>query len=267
LGQPGVGGGIYSRSGSLTLTGGTQITNNTAVGFNNGNGTGGGIYVGGGTAVLTAVTVSSNRAVGGDCGTAGASGAPALGGGLYVECVATLTGVTLSANVATGGKGKDVGGDARGGALCVYGGSSATLTNLTLSSNTTQGGYGGSWGGDARGGALAVYCCALALTGSTFSSNQAVGGAPRSGGTGGGAYGGAVHFMGNQFNPSTLTLRDDRIAGNSAQGGPAGSRTGAAQGGGIYDDDTWNTAQLDLDASVQTTDNQPDDVYICPPLP
>src|SRR5262249_32457090 len=67
------GGGIWS-NGALTLEGNTLVRNNQALGDNAsdpfsfgfaGSGFGGGVYVGGGTATLTGVTLSANTAQGG----------------------------------------------------------------------------------------------------------------------------------------------------------------------------------------------------------
>jgi hypothetical protein len=146
------------------------------------------------------VTLSSNTAVGGDWGKYSGQGSLGEGGGLFVGyATATLTNVTLSSNDAKGGTGKTAGGGAYGGALATENTSTVALTNCTLSFNSAV-------GGDA------------------------------SSGTPGSAYGGAIVLACgvNYTEPAQLTLRDDTITGNTAQGGKSGSVIGSAYGGGLY---------------------------------
>jgi hypothetical protein len=194
-GQPGEGGGIYSE-GSLALEAGTVITNNSAVGFNNGIGRGGGVYVAG-IASLTGVTLSYNTAKGGDYGQAGGWGGSGEGGALFVTyggttaTAVTLSNDILSFNTAVGGKGKSNGGEGQGGAVYVMGYAAVTMTSDTLSSNSAVGG-GGSTPGEALGGAVYV----------------------------------------GDYSTHLVTLRDCAISGNSAQ--TSKSSKSLAEGGGIY---------------------------------
>jgi hypothetical protein len=263
----GLGGGIYS-TGSLTVEGGSLITNNGAYGGVGlsyrgvppwyGPAYGGGVYVASGTASLDNVTLSSNTARGGS----------AYGGGLYVAGgTVTLANVTLSSNTAAGRN-----GNAYGGAVYVAGGT-VTLTGDTLSSNSAVGGAGAQGPvyiapGNGYGGAVYVAGGAVTLTGDTLSSNTAVGGvggtAPSgTGGNGGNGYGGALYAAGGR-----VTLRNDTMSANSAQGGTGGTgaskakngRAGLGQGGGLY---IASAAALSLDAFTlsHTTGNKPDDIY------
>jgi len=124
------GGGIWS-SGSLTLEGGTTVQNNSAVGAqgrnasklqgnlvvppgNGNNGLGGGLYVAGGTVNLTDVTLSSNVAQGGRGGS-----------GYYYSL--------------PGGDG----GNGLGGGLFVARGT-VILVRTIVANNAAQGGAGGT---------------------------------------------------------------------------------------------------------------------------
>jgi hypothetical protein len=238
LGAAGVGGGIWSQ-GTLTLENGTLITNNSAAGYNNGDGDGGGVYVSTGegdtpsTANLTNVTISSNTARGGPSGKLGNWVGSAYGGGLYLG--------------GTGG-----------------GGFTATLTNVTFSSNAALGGKGKLSGGGAAGGALcaeATRACTVTLTGCALSSNTAVGGDAASGGGGepGMALGGGMYVVASA---SVVTLIGDTITGNSAQGGKAGSLIGRAEGGGLFTGwyPDFQTVYLDAFTVANTKRNNLDDI-------
>jgi hypothetical protein len=243
LGAAGVGGGICSFGGTLTLENGTLITNNSAVGYNNGDGYGGGVYMASGysgqestpcTATLTHVTISSNTATGGPSGKVGDWAGNARGGGLYVVATtaastATLTNVTFSSDAALGGKGKSSGGWAEGGALCVQGID-----------------YSGS-------------VCTVTLTNCALSSNTAVGGDAASGFYPGGARGGAVAVGGHS--PAVVTLSSDTITGNSAQAGKAGNVIGQAEGGGLCIFGVDALVYLDASTVANTKGNKPDNIY------
>lgn len=278
-GESGQGGGIWSCH-TLTLQRGTVITNNSAVGYNNGSGVGGGVCaVAGlsdslGSATLTDVTISSNTAQGGGSGKGGKGAGSGCGGGLFLAgfgtgtgiTPTTLTNVTLSSNIAMGGKGQTGGGEALGGGLYVeY--ATVTLSSVTLSSNAALGGYGQSQGGGAWGGGLYLdYGNFVSLTGCTLSSNRAVGGNAAPSGTAGGAFGGALFVR--TWHSDTLTLRNNAVTGNSAQGGTAGSKIGTAQGGGIYifhydggaGIGVTGTVYLDAFTVTHTTGNKPDEI-------
>ena len=126
-GPAALGGCIYT-DGSLTIAGGI-VRNNQAIGATGadasgggvdaGDGLGGGVYVGGGTADLTAVALTENVARGGNGGDggkwfyrgqtfygSGGDGGDGRGGGLYAAGgTTTLTGCSVSRNVAAGGTG------------------------------------------------------------------------------------------------------------------------------------------------------------------
>lgn len=165
------GGGIYS-SGSLMLQGCT-VQNNRALGGNGastgnsgGDGLGGGLYVRGGTASLTNVRLYANTATGGDganggkvflcdiggCGTFhvnGGNGGNGLGGGMFVAGgTVSLHNTTVDANSAVGGKGGNFqasDGLGEGAGIYIYAGASVCLDAFTVAhvtQNTPDNIYG-----------------------------------------------------------------------------------------------------------------------------
>ncbi len=166
------GGGLYVTDGMVSLTN-VDIEDNSAVGTagingltgqsggNGGNAHGGGIYQAGGALTLNNVAINSNKALGGAGGqagatehvsnvvssssithissytimpTGGASGA-GYGGGIYQAAGSlTISGVSLSDNIAStdGGGLESIGGTA-----------TPTLTNCTISGNSARGNGGG----------------------------------------------------------------------------------------------------------------------------
>jgi hypothetical protein len=189
------------------------------------------------------------------------------GGAIYSSGTLALSGVTVKSNEALGGTGANAytssgvafgpggnGGAGLGGGLYLAAGS-LTLNNDTLSGNNAVGGNGGAGGfsgsrgapggsgGAGSGGGLYVAAGTVTLTNDTFSSNNAVGGnggpggaAPRdgygfvtgpggSGGAGGAGSGGALCAA-----AGTVTLNDNTLSTNNADGGNGG---GAAFGGGM----------------------------------
>jgi uncharacterized repeat protein (TIGR01451 family) len=193
---------------NLTLTGG--LAQGTGVAAE-----GGAVY-NSGTLTLNRVTVQSNKAQGSKgADYAGGSGSAGSGGGLYVAAGSvTLTNDTLSGNDAQGGNGGrggdghtgsssgdngGSGGAGSGGGLYVAAGS-VTLTNDTLSGNDAQGGNGGN-GGDAG----------------PYRGNGG------SGGSGGAGLGGALYVDEPFVGAGTVTLANDTLSGNDAQGGNGGN--------------------------------------------
>ena len=86
------------------------------------------------------------------------------------------------------------------------------------------------------------------------------GGPGKPGGNGGYAYGGAVYVA-----SGTVTLRNDTVTGNSAQGGAGGGGSqngvaGLAKGGGLYIA-TAAIVSLDTFTLNHTTGNTPDNIY------
>ena len=188
---------------------------------------GGGLSVDGGTVSLTDVTVLKNQAV----GVVGSDGSEAE-----------------SVNDGAGG----AGGCGLGGAVYLAGGS-LTLSGDTLTGNVARGGAGGAdrsrdrsgrtggAGGTAAGGAVYVAAGNLVLKNDSFQSNQAIGGAGRKGRhrrpgreslrrqrpnrrrrwsrrRGGAAAGGAIYLAQGYLSLATTTLTD-----NLARGGAGGN--------------------------------------------
>jgi hypothetical protein len=117
------------------------------------------------------------------------------GGGIYNGGTLTITGCTISDNLAAGGT-------LGGGAIYNNGGSQVRLTisNSTISGNSTLGGQGG--GGIMSGGGTVI------ITKSTISGNSS-----------GNTSGGGIYTLG------LLTITNSTVSGNSA---------GSGIGGGIY---------------------------------
>ncbi len=220
---------------NLTLSHGLVYT-----GAGNAPAEGGAIYSSG-HLKLSGVTVQSNTAQGVTAsGREYAVGGQAFGGGLYVAAgTVTLTNAALNDNNADGG----VGGNASGGGLYVASGT-VTLTNNTLSDNNAHGGSGfsgqgssgsGGSGGSGFGGGLYVAAGNVTLTDNTLSNNNAHGGIGGSGNYGGlgysGGMGGTGGSGGNAFGgglyvaagAGTITLSNDTLSGNNANGGTAGA--------------------------------------------
>uniref|UniRef100_UPI0036F37329 choice-of-anchor Q domain-containing protein n=1 Tax=Rhodopirellula bahusiensis TaxID=2014065 RepID=UPI0036F37329 len=122
-GASGSGGGILNEGGTLTISGNTNITNNTA------NRAGGGIEVtGGSTTTITDALISSNLA-----GVSPAVAAPGNGGGIHVggDGSVTITGGSVTDNEAI-----------EGGGLWNSAAGSLTVDGTTISGNTAVAGGG-----------------------------------------------------------------------------------------------------------------------------
>src|SRR5262249_45368581 len=142
-----------------------------------GNGTSRVFQIGSGvTAFLDGLTISRGQA--GD------------GGGIYNAGTLTVSHSTLSDNQALG----TAGGDARGGGIFNAPGAVLTGTARALLNNQAVGANGGPGqdGRDARGGGIYNLDATLAVSHSTLTGNQAVGGAGGAGAGGGGGAGGAI---------------------------------------------------------------------------
>jgi hypothetical protein len=220
----GWGGGAIYTQGNLVVNGLT-IENNSA------SATGGGVYVAGGTASINNSVLRNNSAE--------------RGGAVYVAGgTVSLNSDTLSANTSVG---YGPGGDGVGGGVAVFGGR-VSLTNDILSANSAVSGTGwfgragtdslpnggnGGPGANAYGGGIAVFGGSVTLDHDTVTGNLARGGnggnggnayfysfyaSPGNGGPGGNAYGGGV-YVGPH---ATVTLADDTITSNTAQGGAGG---------------------------------------------
>lgn len=220
---------------------------------------GGGVWVGGGTVTINNTTLESTIAQGGGSGTGGNGAEPAGGadgGGIYSLGNLTVTNSTFHLAEAKGGDGGDAfgstclgghmggdGGGARGGAIFADGGSLIVDTS-TFANNSATGGNGGD-GGQTNGGLNCGNHGAggLAYGGAITNNNAATvnikhatisGNSAQAGNTGvnqGGANkpprlaaegaGGGI-----RVGPSTVTLENTIIAGNTAANG-AGDTTGA----------------------------------------
>lgn len=222
---------------------------------------GGGAYIGGGTGNINNSTFESCSATGGNSGTGQNgtnAGADSGGGGLFILGNLTVTNSTFELNSARGGNAGDSfgpdcfgahqsgdGGAARGGGILAEGGS-LIINTATFASNSAKGGNGGDGGktngggpcaqtthgagGLAHGGAITnTNAATLNIKHATISLNNA-----QAGNTGvnqGGANlparlvaegtGGGI-----RVGPSSVTLQNTIIAGNTAANG-LGDTTGA----------------------------------------
>ncbi len=234
---------------------------------------GGGVFVGGGDLTVSGGTlISSNQAVGGQGGNAvsdsfggtGGAGGTAQGGGIFFSgSTLSVTDSTLSGNTAQGGTGGTSGfgpngtplpggpgGEADGGGLATVLGT-VSLQSTTLDGNKAIGGRAGgrpqgnfsSTDGPARGGGLYSTTGVLAVSGGTVANNSA-----QSAGFGFALFGGGVYNAGNAtftgtaahdnkaiqggglFNDpnGTLTLTDSTVSTNSAEQGAGIDNAGAA---------------------------------------
>lgn len=239
--------------------GGNQDQNGQTNGGFGGTVQGGGMYVGGGTATINNTTFEDTEANGGNSGTGGNGANPggdAEGGGLYSLGNTTVTNSTFHLAEANGGDGGDAfgttclgghmagdGGAARGGAIFASGGT-MTINTATFAGNFATGGNGGDGGqtdgglncgnhgagGLAHGGAVTnANMATLNIKHGTISLNNAQAGntgvnqagankPPRDAaeGTGGGI----------RVGPSTVTLENTIISGNTAANG-LGANPGA----------------------------------------
>ncbi len=257
----GFGGALQVNGGTVSLTSAT-LSSNTAKGL---SGYGGALQVNSGTVSLTNPTLTSNTAQGGSNAYIGGYGSGedgfsyALseggfgdGGALQVNGgLVSLTGATLSSNIAQGGSGY-YGGSGNGGALQVSGGT-VSLTSAIVSSSSAQAGSGFGYGGTANGGALQVSSGTLVLATVTLSSNTAQGGNCSSGENGyaGSGYGGAL-----QANGGTVSVTNTTVSSNTAQGGTPSNDGGFGYGGGL---DIKSPAIVYLDSfTVANTRNNTD---------
>ncbi len=272
-GQPGLGGSIYNAGGAVELIG-CELINNQALGGKGGQSTqasrgrptdggpayGGAVYSVDGRVWSADCVFGQNRCVGGD-GTlglgispVGGGGGDAHGGAIYVQGGAlALTQVTLTDNVAEGGKEFQAknnysGGSGIGGAISVQE-TDAALAACVFVANEALGKTRLStvpMSGSGSGGAIAKSQGTMTITGTHFMGNRALGGGGDSPGietvfTGAGN-GGAI------FNESgVLEIRASALISNVAKGGdelgpiPWVSFAGDGYGGAIY-----NAGELSL---------------------
>ncbi len=156
-GTTAAGGAIFSYGGSVTLEGGTIVSNNSAIGTlgsYGGNAYGGGLCAVGSTVIVTQATLDNNIASGAGLGGIESYDGVAYGGGLYVSGgKLNLTNATLNGNAATAEYG------AYGGGLFLFGGTT-TLTNCTVQTNSAN---INSAPGDGQGGGIYIYAGTYAI--------------------------------------------------------------------------------------------------------
>ncbi len=162
------GGGILARDvNGLTLND-VVLRNNVAQAFPGDDAKGGGVYfsTSDGLLTITNSVIQSNKALGSDTGNG------AKGGGIYTDNPATISGSTLSANLASGDF-ADGGG--------AWFANQAVLVNSTVAGNVAS--VAGISANGAHGGGLFFSKGAATLTNVTVAYNQAQG---PGGSTGGG---------------------------------------------------------------------------------
>ena len=219
----GVGGGIRSNAGPLTLDS-VQVGSNRAIG---GNAVGFGLIsqtYGGGIFSFDALTlinseVVNNSAIAGD-GTVG--GGRGFGGGIFAAGALTITNSIISHNSSTGGDSSEGrGGDSHGGGIYMRPSNwpnlaaEAVITGSTISDNRSTGGKGtrnipgAVVGGVALGGGIDTGATVtLRLNRSVISNNVAASGNESF------SLGGGI-----RINPSShLFASDSLISGNGASG-------------------------------------------------
>jgi len=196
---------------------------------------GGAISNDGGRLVLNGVTITSNNA------TPSTFVGPGAGGGIYSRGGTVIAAGCLFSSNRVHARHGFVPLTARGGAICMDGGS-LQLTDSLFQSNTAEGGPGNNSspgfsvasGVEAAGAAIYSDGPATAQR-CRFFSNSAFGGLGAggvpftsflSGGSGGAANGGVIYSLG------TMQLNDSTFANNVASGGAGGPGVGAGGSGG-----------------------------------
>ena len=205
------GGGVANISGTLTATN-SVLSENSATGFAQFSsfGEGGAISHQAGTMTITNCTLSGNQAsfAGGDSNLG-----PAYGGGIYHLAALTITGSTISGNLARGAFAPQTGNPNVGFGGGIFSDGSLTATNCTITGNSAQGGAAlSNQSPGAQGAGGGIYFGANVtsnITSCTIALNSATGGmgSPTAAGLGGGAF----RVTGSVLVKSTI------IAGNSAQ--------------------------------------------------
>ncbi len=213
-GGTGSGGGVWAANGTVTLSSGAIVSNNSALGYKGGNGgaggaastagvagkggdggdggegRGGGIYVEVGAVVVDGAQVINNTASGysagsggaggvgkvGGAGGAGGNGGSGLGGGIAIASgdVTVTNGSNVDGNSASAGSGDNGGVGGAGAGTGQVGG---------------VGGAGGNGGSGKGGGIWSLSGTVTVNGGSTVNSNSATGSEAGTGGVGGAATG------------------------------------------------------------------------------
>ena len=243
------GGGLLSRNSAVVLRG-VVFENNQAVGGTTtqqygGDGGGGGAWFRGVPAEVTLefVTFTSNLAVG---GSGAERGGYALGGGFGACCGAMVTGngIRVKKNTARGGTSSgtgDVSGaraDGLGGGIAFgtayngdgTGGSSCDLSAISIVENLAEGGAGETYGAYAFGGGLFAEGLSLDPTSVTLRDATISGNTARGGSSlkAAPAFGGGVATA-----EASLILERARVIGNRAVGGDGGVGSGSDRGSGL----------------------------------
>ena len=216
-GALGAGGAIFNQ-GNLTIDGCT-FADNAAQGGASGDGSGnsGGAGVG---------STPSGSAGGGPNGGAGVGSNPGgFGGGGSAYDGGAPGG--FGGGGGLGGSGGGAGGFGGGGGA----GGSGSIGSGGFGGGASSANFGG--GAAGMGGAIFNDAGTLTITNSTFTANNASGGAGGSGAAGGSGFGGAIFNYSATFNIQSSTLA--RNAVNAASGG-------AADGGALYSYDDRNCA-------------------------
>jgi hypothetical protein len=243
----GQGGGIFQCGSLVTLTG-CVVSNNRAVGGTvmvvgsptaDGLGDtaeGGGIYsTNSGGLQLTDSTVAGNQANGGAASNSagGARGGRANGGRVFGVFV-TLTGCTISDNIAIGGTGSasstsliGVGGAGQDGGVYATDGllsGNLIVIHSTITGNRAVGGDGTNpagmaVGGNVIGGGLYHQVSLFQMSSSLVGGNRAeAGGASAQRATGGRADGGGLALMSGNYEVTNSTFAGNRVVGVSGTG-------------------------------------------------
>jgi hypothetical protein len=272
-GALGSGGGIFSLTSSLKVTGSTFAENQAVGGGNGGGASGGGLMsTTGSTAAITDCTFVGNQAVGGDGGTGDGFG---RGGGVVnFGSTMTLANSLILDNRARGGSGltrsgprvgfASAGGifNTSGGTLFLFG--STVRGNLAVggSDNTCTGGNG--FIGNAQGGGL-TSVGTTTIVDSLFEHNEARGGSGNRGGgvghqfVGTGFGGGIATTAGDPMGTGSarelilqnVTVRHNRAVGGA--GNTAGAFVNAGIGGAIANNGSNNNALLSLSGGCTVT--------------
>ncbi len=203
------GGGIYNDGGTVTVEDFSRVEDNFATGT---SGSGGGIFNGtGGTLTATDASITGNTA-----NRAGGGIEDNSGAGLGV----TLTDVSLDNNVAQGTPGN-------GGGLHITGAGDVSITDGTVSGNSAAQEGGGLWNGTGT----------MTIDGTTVSGNTASGAGSDQGG-------------GGIFNSGgTVVIQNSASISNNVADGTSGS------GGGVLND-VGGTLTVDTSSITGNTANR-----------
>ncbi len=207
---------------------------------------------------VTSSVLANNQVVGGD--GAGGLGGLGFGGAVASDGNAAFDAVVFYGNRATGGatrnpEGEGLGGQGFGGAIGNETDGTLMVRNCWYTGNRAIGGFRQSPSGDndgiGVGGAVANWNAAV-ITDSTFSDNEAVGGAADPGVDGGGPMAGAVASNSRHTSIATMTIERCTFSRNLAIGVDAGANTGTPNfggtsgGGAIATGYTWDYSTMTI---------------------